>query len=73
MEDADVMIVMKPFKEWTSAASRAEMVEKMVDVRASLTDMLRNDYHLTLSLIHIWSTPSWSRSAAWRCRWTTAA
>ena len=22
-------------------------VEKMVDVRASLTDMLRNDYHLT--------------------------
>ena len=29
VEDADVMIVMKPFKEWTSAASRAEMVEKM--------------------------------------------
>ena len=38
-------------------------VEKIVDVRASLTDMLRNDYHLTsvkkgcevgeLSLIHI--------------------
>ena len=26
VEDADVMIVMKPFKEWTSAASRAEMV-----------------------------------------------
>ena len=24
-----------------------EKVEKMVDVRASLTDMLRNDYHLT--------------------------
>ena len=22
-------------------------VEKMVDVRASLTDMLRNDYHMT--------------------------
>lgn len=29
VEDADVMIVMKPFKEWTSAGSRAELVEKM--------------------------------------------
>ena len=29
VEDADVMIVMKPVKEWTSASSRAEMVEKM--------------------------------------------
>lgn len=29
VEDADIMIVMKPFKEWTSAGSRAEMVEKM--------------------------------------------
>ena len=29
VEDADVMIVMKPFKEWASASSRAEMVEKM--------------------------------------------
>lgn len=29
VEDADVMIVMKPFKEWTSASSRAEMVTKM--------------------------------------------
>lgn len=29
VEDADVMIVMKPFSEWTSASSRAEMVEKM--------------------------------------------
>lgn len=28
VEDADVMIVMKPFKEWTSASSRAEMVKK---------------------------------------------
>ena len=28
VEDADVMIVMKPFSEWTSASSRAEMVEK---------------------------------------------
>lgn len=29
VEDADIMIIMKPFKEWTSASSRAEMVEKM--------------------------------------------
>lgn len=29
VEDADVMIVMKPFKEWTSADSRAEMADKM--------------------------------------------
>lgn len=29
VEDADVMIIMKPFKEWTSANSRAEMVDKM--------------------------------------------
>lgn len=29
VEDADIMIVMKPFKEWTSASSRPEMVEKM--------------------------------------------
>lgn len=29
VEDADVMIIMKPFKEWTSASSRAEMVDKM--------------------------------------------
>lgn len=29
VDDADVMIIMKPFKEWTSASSRAEMVEKM--------------------------------------------
>lgn len=29
VEDADVMIIMKPFKEWTSATSRAEMVDKM--------------------------------------------
>lgn len=29
IEDADVMIVMKPFKEWTSASSPSEMVGKM--------------------------------------------
>ena len=29
VEDADIMIIMKPFDEWKSASSRAEMVEKM--------------------------------------------
>jgi cobalt-zinc-cadmium resistance protein CzcA len=29
VEDADIMIIMKPFKEWTSAKSRDEMLEKM--------------------------------------------
>ncbi|MEG1521440.1 MAG: CusA/CzcA family heavy metal efflux RND transporter [Bacteroidales bacterium] len=37
VEDADVMIVMKPFKEWTSAKSRAEMVEKMKEALAPVT------------------------------------
>ena len=36
VEDADVMIVMKPFKEWTSASSRAEMVEKMKEALDSV-------------------------------------
>src|SRR5574344_1733820 len=29
VEDADIMIIMKPFKQWKSAKSRPEMVEKM--------------------------------------------
>ncbi len=36
VEDADVMIVMKPFKEWTSAKTRAEMVEKMKEALSPL-------------------------------------
>jgi cobalt-zinc-cadmium resistance protein CzcA len=36
VEDADVMIVMKPFKEWVSAKSRPEMVEKMKEALAPL-------------------------------------
>jgi cobalt-zinc-cadmium resistance protein CzcA len=31
IEDADVMIIMKPFKEWTSARSRTGIVELMKD------------------------------------------
>lgn len=38
VEDADVMIVMKPFSEWTSASSRAEMVEKMKACLDSIKD-----------------------------------
>ncbi|MEG0560115.1 MAG: CusA/CzcA family heavy metal efflux RND transporter [Muribaculaceae bacterium] len=37
VEDADVMIVMKPFKEWTSATSRTEMVEKMKEALEPVT------------------------------------
>lgn len=36
VEDADVMIIMKPFKEWTSATSRAEMVDRMKAALAPL-------------------------------------
>lgn len=38
VEDADVMIVMKPFKEWVSAGSCAEMVEKMKEALSVITD-----------------------------------
>lgn len=38
VEDADVMIVMKPFDEWTSASSRAEMVEKMKEALEVIKD-----------------------------------
>jgi len=36
VEDADVMIVMKPFGEWTSAKSHEEMVEKMKEALAKV-------------------------------------
>ncbi|MDF9829385.1 CusA/CzcA family heavy metal efflux RND transporter [Parabacteroides sp. PF5-6] len=39
IEDADIMIVMKPFKEWTSAGSRAEMVEKMKAALDTIADV----------------------------------
>ena len=44
VEDADIMIVMKPFKEWTSASSRAEMVEKM---RASLEPITGAEFNFS--------------------------
>lgn len=39
VEDADIMIVMEPFKEWTSATSRAEMVDKMKSALDTVTDV----------------------------------
>ena len=44
VEDADVMIIMKPFKEWTSASSRAEMVEKM---KASLEPITGAEFNFS--------------------------
>ena len=46
VEDADIMIVMKPFKEWTSARSRAEMVEKM---KTALEKVMDNDIEINFS------------------------
>ncbi len=37
IEDTDLMIIMKPFDEWTSANSRAEMVEKMKEALTPIT------------------------------------
>ena len=44
VEDADIMIVMKPFKEWPSASSRAEMVEKM---KASLEPITGAEFNFS--------------------------
>lgn len=44
VEDADIMIVMKPFKEWISASSRAEMVEKM---KASLEPITGAEFNFS--------------------------
>lgn len=44
VEDADIMIVMKPFKEWTSASSRAEMVKKM---KASLEPITGAEFNFS--------------------------
>ncbi|MCF0159327.1 MAG: CusA/CzcA family heavy metal efflux RND transporter, partial [Bacteroidaceae bacterium] len=37
VEDADIMIVMKPFSEWTSAHSREDMVSKMKEALKPIT------------------------------------
>lgn len=50
VEDADVMIVMKPFKEWTSASSRAEMVDKMKAALEPLSDRAEFNFSQPIQL-----------------------
>ena len=50
VEDADVMIVMKPFKEWTSASSRAEMIEKMKEALLPLENRAEFNFSQPIQL-----------------------
>lgn len=50
VEDADIMIVMLPFKEWTSASSRAEMVEKMKSALEPLSDQAEFNFSQPIQL-----------------------
>lgn len=50
VEDADIMIVMKPFKEWTSAETRAEMVEKMKQALEPLSDRAEFNFSQPIQL-----------------------
>lgn len=50
VEDADVMIVMKPFKEWTSAKTRPEMVEKMKAALEPLSDKAEFNFSQPIQL-----------------------
>ena len=50
VEDADVMIIMKPFKEWTSAESRAEMVEKMKEALEPLAERAEFNFSQPIQL-----------------------
>jgi cobalt-zinc-cadmium resistance protein CzcA len=50
VEDADVMIIMKPFKEWTSASSRAEMVEKMKEALEPLSERAEFNFSQPIQL-----------------------
>lgn len=50
VEDADVMIVMKPFKEWTSASSRTEMVEKMKEALEPLSERAEFNFSQPIQL-----------------------
>ena len=50
VEDADVMIVMKPFKEWTSTASRAEMVEDMKEALEPLANRAEFNFSQPIQL-----------------------
>lgn len=50
VEDADVMIVMKPFREWTSASSRAEMVDKMKQALEPLSERAEFNFSQPIQL-----------------------
>jgi cobalt-zinc-cadmium resistance protein CzcA len=50
VEDADVMIIMKPFKEWTTAKSRDEMVEHMKAALAPLADKAEINFSQPIQL-----------------------
>ena len=50
VEDADVMIIMKPFKEWTSASSRAEMVEKKKEALEPLSERAEFNFSQPIQL-----------------------
>lgn len=50
VEDADVMIVMKPFKEWVSASNRAEMVEKMKKALEPLSERAEFNFSQPIQL-----------------------
>lgn len=50
VEDADVMIIMMPFKEWTSASSRAEMVEKMKEALEPLSERAEFNFSQPIQL-----------------------
>lgn len=50
VEDADVMIIMKPFAEWTTASSRAEMVEKMKEALAPLSERAEFNFSQPIQL-----------------------
>lgn len=50
VEDADVMIIMQPFKAWTSASSRAEMVEKMKEALQPLSSRAEFNFSQPIQL-----------------------
>ena len=50
VEDADVMIVMKPFEEWTSASSRPEMVAKMKEALRPLAEKAEINFSQPIQL-----------------------
>jgi cobalt-zinc-cadmium resistance protein CzcA len=50
VEDADIMIIMQPMKEWTNASSRAEMVAKMKDALAPLANRAEINFSQPIQL-----------------------